>query len=51
MDTIIAEIKFRLPDGRSWYITKQLNNKQHLNAFIRKMMRDKNYVLDEIWYK
>ena len=45
-----ADIKFLLPNGNTWYLTKKFNNRAHFDAFIRKMKREKQYTMDEVWY-
>lgn len=47
---IKADIKFILPNGNTWYLIKEFNNRTHIDAFIDKMKREKGYVMDEIWY-
>lgn len=45
-----ADIKFLLPNGNTWYLTKEFNNRAHFDAFIRKIKREKGYTMDEVWY-
>ena len=45
-----ADIKFILPNGNTWYLTKKFNNRAHFEAFINKMEREKGYTMDEVWY-
>tara|TARA_R100000655_G_scaffold4938_3_gene15469 strand:- start:4200 stop:4538 length:339 start_codon:yes stop_codon:yes gene_type:complete len=46
---IKKQIKFFLPNGRTWYLIREFNNESHVDAFIDKMKRERGYVMDEIW--
>jgi len=45
-----ADIKFILPNGKTWYLTKEFNNRAHFDVFINKMETKKGYTMDEVWY-
>ena len=44
-----ATIMFITNYGQRWQMTKQFNNEQHLNNFIKYICKTKNYMLDEVY--
>lgn len=45
-----AQIKFRMPNGKDWYVYKMFNDKKHLDNYMSKVERDKDCFVDEVWY-
>ena len=44
-----ATLKFLLPYGGTWVLTREFTNKAHMDNYVRLMHRTKGYRIDEIW--
>jgi hypothetical protein len=45
-----AQIKFRMPDGKDWYVYKMFNDKKHLDNYMALVCSTKDCDVDEVWY-
>tara|TARA_Y100001938_G_C7770269_1_gene272874 strand:- start:103 stop:249 length:147 start_codon:yes stop_codon:yes gene_type:complete len=44
-----ATLKFFLPQGGTWVLTREFDDERHMHNYIAYMWRNRRYVLDEIW--
>ena len=45
-----AQIKFRMPNGKDWYVNKTFNDKKHLDNYMALVCSTKDCDVDEVWY-